>query len=74
MQISYSYTAPINEVQIINMTTNTTKFFKVTASLLLLISMSACTNTQTSPSMVDYSYVPPSQIMSNTPLPSLEDY
>lgn len=44
------------------------------ALLALALSATACVNTQTAPSMLDYSYVPPQYVSSgNTPY-GLDDY
>jgi hypothetical protein len=41
---------------------------------LSLTSLTGCINTQGVPSMVDYSYVPPSKVLSAPVMPGLEDY
>lgn len=42
--------------------------------LLALLSATACTNTQTAPSMLDFSYVPPQYTGGGNAYYGLEDY
>jgi hypothetical protein len=56
------------------MNTITKKAINVTVSVLVLFSVSACVSTQTTPSMVDYSYVPPSSGISTVTTPGIEAY
>jgi hypothetical protein len=51
-----------------------TRIIKTTVIASLLMSLAACTNTQTTPSMVDYSYVPPAQVMTPTTSPGIQDF
>ncbi len=54
--------------------TNTKKALNIAALIGLMLSLSACVNTQSSPSMVDYSYVPPSNVLAASPNPGIDDF
>lgn len=56
------------------MTAITKKAINVTLLVSLLMSLSACAVSQGAPSMMDYSYVPPSNVLAPAPMPTLEDY
>ena len=56
------------------MNTFTAKALKAAISLLLLTSVSACVNTQSAPTMLDYSYVPPNYVASGTPNYGIDDF
>lgn len=54
--------------------TNTKKIINVALSALVLLSVSGCVTPKSAPSMVDYSYVPPSAGYSPTTTPGIESY
>lgn len=50
------------------------KTIKISLAALLLLTQAACSAPQSSPSMVDYSYVPPSQGVSVVSAPGIQDF
>lgn len=51
-----------------------TKTIKTTVFAALLLSLAACTGAKTSPSMLDYSYVPQNNVVSVYQQPGIEDF
>ncbi len=56
------------------MNTYTAKALKAAISLFLLMSVTACVNTQSAPTMLDYSYVPPNQVTAATANYGIDDF
>lgn len=74
MQIINGYNHHIKEVKYTAMKTQTTKTLKVLFAAALLLGQTACTGVQSSPGMVDYSYVPAQRGVSVVPAPGIQDY
>jgi hypothetical protein len=74
MQNSYVYSDLTNKDTFKIMTMTTKTITKFTLLALILSSVTGCINTQSTPSMVDYSYVPPSKVVAAPAMPGLEDY
>lgn len=56
------------------MTIKTTKALKVILAGALLLAQAACTSSQSTPNMVDYSYVPASKGISVVAQPGIQDF
>ena len=56
------------------MNTYTAKAVKAAISLFLMFSVTACVNTQSAPTMLDYSYVPPNYVTASTPNYGIDDF
>lgn len=54
--------------------TYTVKALKAAIALFLLASTTACVNTQSAPTMLDYSYVPPNYVTAATPNYGIDDF
>jgi len=55
------------------MSTITKKAINVTVLAYFLLNLSACATSQ-SPTMENYSYVPPTNVLAPTPNPGIEDF
>ena len=74
MQLINGYTGVITiQKKIANMTI-TKKVLNISVLVGLLLSVSACVNTQSTPSMVDYSYVPPTNVLAATPNAGIDEF
>lgn len=56
------------------MTTPAAKAVKAALTLLMLLNATACVNTQSAPTMLDYSYVPPSHVTAATANYGIDDF
>jgi len=56
------------------MKTYTVKAVKALTALFLMFSVTACVNTQSAPTMLDYSYVPPNYVNASTPNYGIDDF
>ena len=52
----------------------TAKTIKAALSLFLLLSATACVGTQSAPTMLDYSYIPPNQVTAATVNYGIDDF